>query len=201
MPGDSGCIKRHREKEEICLKLQFITSNMHKFNEISAYLKESGIECQWVKRTYEEIQAETTEEVSLDSAKKLSWEIKQKFFLEDTGLYIESLKGFPGPYSSYVFKTIGNQGILNLLLNKERAAYFLTVISYFNGKEILTFTGKQQGTISMEERGRTGFGYDPIFIPSGCEKTLGEMSIGEKNKHSHRIKALENFIDSVEIED
>lgn len=174
---------------------------MHKFNEISSFLGNRGIECQWVKMKYEEIQGDTTEEISRDSAMKLSRQIEEKFFLEDTGLYINSLNGFPGPYSSYVSRTIGNLGILDLLRNKERSAYFLTVISYFDGEKILTFQGKEDGKIAEEEKGKTGFGFDPIFIPENCEKTLAEMSIEEKNQHSHRINALKSFIRYLGIED
>ena len=130
------------------MKLKFLTSNMHKYNEISAFLGQLGIECQWVKMKYEEIQGESTEEISRDSAVKLSRQMGDKFFLEDTGLYINSLKGFPGPYSSYISKTIGNEGILDLLKNKERSAYFLTVISYFDGTNVLTFQGKLDGRIA-----------------------------------------------------
>jgi dITPase (EC 3.6.1.-) len=101
------------------MKLKFLTSNMHKYNEISAFLGQLGIECQWVKMKYEEIQGESTEEISRDSAVKLSRQMGDKFFLEDTGLYINSLKGFPGPYSSYISKTIGNEGILDLLKIKK----------------------------------------------------------------------------------
>ena len=183
------------------MMLKFLTSNMHKYNEISAFLGQLGIECQWVKMKYEEIQGESTEEISRDSAVKLSRQMGDKFFLEDTGLYINSLKGFPGPYSSYISKTIGNDGILDLLKNKERSAYFLTVISYFDGMNVLTFQGKLNGRIAEEEKGKTGFGFDPVFVPENCENTLAEMSIEEKNQHSHRINALKSFISYLEIED
>ena len=116
-------------------------------------------------------------------------------------MYINSLKGFPGPYSSYISKTIGNEGILDLLKNKERSAYFLTIISYFDGANVLTFQGKLNGRIAEEEKGKTGFGFDPVFIPENCEKTLAEMSIEEKNQHSHRINALRSFISYLGIED
>ncbi|MHB1441031.1 MAG: XTP/dITP diphosphatase [Cuniculiplasma sp.] len=180
------------------MNLDFITSNEHKFREISRYLEKTGIECKWIRTSYEEIQADTTEEISRDSAEKISGKRSGKFFLEDTGLYIESLRGFPGPYSSYVLRTISNRGILNLLNGMDRSAHFLTVISYFDGSQVRTFTGKLEGHISMESRGSTGFGYDPIFIPEGNDRTLGEMDVEEKNRNSHRINALKKFIDFLE---
>ncbi len=176
------------------MKLDFITSNKHKYEEIAAFLSGADVTCTWVKETYEEIQGDSTEEISWDSALKLSERRKDPFFLEDTGLYIDSLGGFPGPYSSYVAKTIGNRGILDLLVNREREATFLTVISYWNGMDILTFSGSLKGEISKSINGTTGFGYDPIFIPEGAGATLGEMDLPTKNRFSHRIRAMEKFL-------
>lgn len=143
---------------------------------------------------YEEIQADTTEEISQDSARKLISKIGAPFFIEDTGLYIISLRGFPGPYSSYVQSTLGNQGILLLMGGKDPTAFFLTVITYFDGKRLHQFPGKLQGKISSDARGEKGFGYDPIFIPAGHKMTLAEMSIEEKNKISHRSIAVREFL-------
>lgn len=176
------------------MKLDFITSNKHKYEEISAYLSERHIECRWIHESYEEIQGDTTEEISRDSAMKLSRQRSEPFFMEDTGLYIHALKGFPGPYSSFVAKTIGNTGILKLMDNMERSANFLTVISYWDGKQIHSFEGSIDGEITNEIRGNNGFGYDPIFMPSGSKNTLGEMDISQKSRFSHRINALDKFL-------
>lgn len=173
----------------------FVTSNQHKFLEINRMMGYSGISVSWKKMKYEEIQADTTEEISLDSARKLSSVIDEPFFLEDTGLFIDSLRGFPGPYSSYVQSTIGNSGILHLLGGLDRSAYFLTVITYYDGRQYVQFSGKLVGTIADSERGRSGFGYDPIFQPEGQRETLGEMDIEKKNSISHRSKAAKAFIE------
>ncbi len=178
--------------------LRFITSNEHKYEEIRQYLKERGIECQWVRMKYEEIQDDTTEAISLASAQYLRGKVEEPFFLEDTGLYVKELRGFPGPYSSYVLRTIGNEGILSLLKGRERDAIFKTVISYCENGNISQFTGILKGRIGEYERGSSGFGFDPIFIPEGSEKSLAEMSIREKNEHSHRINALRQFMEFLE---
>ncbi|MCL4345189.1 MAG: XTP/dITP diphosphatase [Candidatus Thermoplasmatota archaeon] len=180
------------------MRLRFVTSNEHKFREISAFLAMHGDECEWVRMKYEEIQDDTTESISLASARFLRGKVPEPFFLEDTGLYIDSLKGFPGPYSSYVQSTIGNSGILSLLKEKGREASFRTVISYVSGDGIEQFTGILKGSIAQEERGASGFGFDPIFIPRDSSKSLAEMSIDEKNQHSHRINALKLFIAHLE---
>lgn len=180
--------------------IMFVTSNAHKFQEVREIMESSSIEVQWHEMQYEEIQADTTEEISRDSCIKLAKKIEGKFFLEDTGLYIDPLNGFPGPYSSFVQKTIGNKGILRLLHNNGRNARFLTVISYWNGKDVIQFRGELEGKISYTERGSTGFGYDPIFIPDGYEKSLSEMTPAEKNGISHRSTALKKFMDYLKTE-
>ena len=109
--------------------------------------------------------------------------------IEDDGLYIDSLDGFPGPYSSYVHKTIGNQGILDLL-KKNRDAKFISNITYCDKKNLESFEGKLDGCISKSEKG-TGWGYDPIFIPKNTKKTFAELI--DKNNLSHRYKALKKF--------
>ncbi len=155
---------------------------------------EDGFSIEWVKLSYEEIQADETSEISLDSAKKLSHTISDTFFLEDTGLYIESLRGFPGPYSSFVAKKLGNNGILKLLEGKDRKARFVTVITLVENMKFHQFEGVLEGTISIDQKGTGGFGFDPIFVPNGEYRTLAEMSTEEKNRISHRSRALELLI-------
>ncbi len=175
--------------------IEFVSSNRHKFVEIKAMMDEYNIGISWIRMKYEEIQADTTEEISMDSARKLAGLRGKPFFLEDTGLFIASLNGFPGPYSSYVSKRIGNPGILRLLDGLDRDAVFLTVITYWDGNRYYQFSGKLEGQILKVERGDNGFGYDPIFVPLGKEVTLAEMTVEEKNEISHRSRALKKFID------
>jgi len=177
------------------MELTFVTSNEGKFREAEKIAARYGIKLKWRKMEYLEPQGSSLEEIAKLSAEVLSKEIKEAFFLEDSGLFVEALKGFPGPYSSYVFKTIGNEGILRLMDGVEnRKAYFLAVIAYFDGKTVKTFSGKVEGEISTEIRGSKGFGYDPIFLYGS--KTFAEMG-DEKNEVSHRRKALETFFSSI----
>jgi len=175
------------------MKVYFVTSNEGKFKEVKEIGRKYGIEIDWIKRKYLEPQGSDLEEIAKISAQILSEEIKEPFFLEDSGLFIEALKGFPGPYSSYVFKTIGNEGILKLMDGVEdRRAYFLAVIAFWDGEKVLTFKGRVDGRIAEEMRGDKGFGFDPIFEYNG--KTFAEMG-EEKNEVSHRRRALENFFE------
>jgi XTP/dITP diphosphohydrolase len=174
------------------MKLNFITSNEGKFREAREIASSYGIEVAWLKMKYDEFQGDTLEEIAVKSAKALSKAIGEPFFIEDSGLFVEALNGFPGVYSSYVLKTIGNPGILKLMDGVEnRKAYFEAVIAFYDGSEIHTFVGRVEGEIAEEMRGEKGFGYDPIFLYG--DRTFAEM--GEaKNAVSHRRRALENFL-------
>ena len=110
--------------------------------------------------------------------------------VEDDGLFINSLNGFPGPYSSFAYKTIGNKGILNLL-KSERKATFQSVIAYCEKKgDILLFKAAMNGKISRKPMGKR-WGYDPIFIPEGQTKTYAQLD--NKNLVSHRYLAIKKF--------
>ena len=175
------------------MKVYFVTSNEGKFREVKEIGKKYGIEIDWIRREYLEPQGSDLEEIAKISAQLLAEEIREPFFLEDSGLFIEALKGFPGPYSSYVFKTIGNEGILKIMNGVEdRRAYFLAVIAFWDGEKVLTFKGRVDGRIATEMRGDKGFGFDPIFEYNG--KTFAEMG-EEKNEVSHRRQALESFFE------
>ncbi len=173
------------------MTIYFVTSNKAKFEEAKKIAEEYSISIEWYNKKYIEIQGNSLEEIAKRSAKMLIGEINGKFFIEDSGLFIEALNGFPGPYSSYVFKTIGNDGILKLMKGvKNRKAYFMAVVAFYDGKDIKIFKGFVQGEISSEKRGEKGFGFDPIFLYKG--RTFAEMG-EEKNKVSHRRRALEQL--------
>ena len=116
--------------------------------------------------------------------------------VEDAGLFIKALKGFPGTYSSYVQETLGNQGILKLLDGvNDRYAEFRSVIGYCApNSEPKIFLGKVIGEIAVEEKGDLGFAFDPIFYVPNEGKTFGELTTEEKNQFSHRKNSLEKFI-------
>ncbi len=183
-------------------EIYFITHNTHKFKEAAEIAKGHKIPIKWIDIEYEEIQADDLEDIALASCKKLieiKPELKNKhFFIEDAGLFIESLNGFPGPYSAYIFQTIGNEGILDLMKSKEnKAAYFKSVIAFFVNGNIKLFVGKTEGTIITEKRGAKGFGFDPIFLPADEALTFAEMSLTTKNLYSHRQKSLREMFTSL----
>jgi XTP/dITP diphosphohydrolase len=177
-------------------KLYFITSNKGKLREATEKLRPLGYSVIQKDLGYPEIQADLLEEVARQGIDHVKARFPYAFMLEDAGLFIDSLQGFPGVYSKYVFFTIGLPGILKLLQGLEnRNAVFRSVYAYSEpGKKPVIVTGECKGIISNEQQGKQGFGYDPIFIPNGAKKTFGEMTIEEKNLFSHRGKALEKLI-------
>lgn len=167
-----------------------VTENRNKFEEILEVAKEYGIKLEMCDGAKLEFQADSIEEVVLKSALLAYLYLRRPVLVEDAGLFVESLNGFPGPYTNYVYKTIGIDGVLKLLNGIEnRRACFKSAIALVYNNRIYTSTGEVCGTISHIPRGSRGFGYDPIFIPSGESRTFAEMTIYEKNLYSHRAKA------------
>ena len=169
--------------------LFFASSNIHKFNEAKKILNEFGINLGFFKCDLEEIQSNSLKEIAKHKAEQAFKKCKKPIIVEDDGIFIDSLNGFPGPYSSYVFKTIGNKGILKLL-KQNRKAKFISVITFYDRKNFESFESKVNGTISKEIIG-VGWGYDPIFIPCNSKKTFAQLK--NKNEISHRFKSLKKF--------
>ena len=174
----------------------FVTSNVHKFSEARQAFYKYKVAVAMLRIEAIEIQDDNLENIAKASAIDAVKNWGLPIIVEDAGLFIETLNGFPGPYSSYVYRTIGTVGILKLMKNvDEREAYFQSVVA-FNGPEQTPrcFHGKAKGKISLEERGSLGFGFDPVFEPSGGgNRTFAEMTTSEKNEHSHRAGALRKF--------
>jgi len=175
--------------------IYFITGNKGKVLEAEKKFSDLNIEVIQKDLGYPEIQADTLEDVAIFGAEFIERKIDSPFILEDAGLFIDDLGGFPGVYSAYVFYKIGCKGILKLL-NKNRKASFRSVFAYGKpGEKPMLFIGETTGIIITKERGNNGFGYDPIFIADGQKKTFAEMDTIEKNKISHRGKSLDKLLD------
>ena len=177
------------------MELFFVTHNEAKYEEAKQVGLEYNLEIGWLNLEYEENQEDDIEEIALNSCKnllKVNQKMKTKdFFLEDAGLFIDTLNGFPGPYSAYVFQTIANEGILDLMKKEtNRKAYFKSVVALHHKGEISLYQGITEGEIIYEKKGEKGFGFDPIFRPNSSNQTFAEMSLKTKNLYSHRQKSL-----------
>lgn len=121
-------------------------------------------------------------------------------FADDTGLEVDILNGSPGVYSArYAGPQRSDTDNMRLLLENlegeiNRKAQFRTVISLIMGGKETLFEGVLRGAINTSPKGDNGFGYDPIFEPEGLEVTLAQMNLEEKNKISHRARAMQQLI-------
>lgn len=175
--------------------IAFVTTNAGKFREVSARLADAGFKIVHDDRSYPEVQADRLEKVVRFAATVLDDQVRGDYLIDDSGLFIDAFGGFPGVYSSYVYKRLGCAGILRLMeAAKGRTASFETVFLLRTGGDHEVFHGACRGTIATEERGKGGFGFDPIFVPDGAAKTFGEMTLTEKNAHSHRARAVDALV-------
>jgi XTP/dITP diphosphohydrolase len=176
----------------------FATNNFHKFDEARRVLAEHKIAVGMLRVKALEIQSDSLSDIAQASAIDAFRRCSLPVIVEDAGLFVDVLNGFPGPYSAYVYKTVGNAGLLKLMGKVAyRKAAFKSATVYCDGRGApVCFEGEAAGKIISEERmgdGKSGFGFDPIFQPDGSAKTFAEMDIEEKNGFSHRANAVRKF--------
>jgi non-canonical purine NTP pyrophosphatase (RdgB/HAM1 family) len=177
--------------------LYFITGNKGKFDEVKAILPE----VEQLDIDLPEIQEIDAREVIKAKLAAAFAHREGEFIVEDLSLYLESLNGLPGPLIKWFLKTIGNEGLVNLAarLGNDRAVA-KTIIGYAKGADdIRFFEGAIEGRI-VAARGEGGFGWDPIFLPDGYDKTFGEMTLQEKNDISMRRIAANKLKEFLETE-
>ncbi len=192
------------------MKLIFATNNQHKVEEIRhsigqqfelLTLKEAGIDVD-IPEPHDTIEANASEK-----SKTIYRMTNTNCFSEDTGLEVAALNGEPGVKSArYAGEDKAFDKNIDKLLHKlegkdDTRARFKTVISLIiDGKETL-FEGICNGRIIRERKGSKGFGYDPVFVPDGSEKTFAEMELEEKDRYSHRAKATQKLVTFLNILD
>lgn len=179
------------------MRIGFATTNPGKLSEAQAKLGSLGHDVVGLDVTIEEIQAEDLATVARHKAAGIEGQADPPYFVEDAGLFVDALSGFPGVYSAYVHKTVGHEGLVHLLAgvpHARRTARFEAVVAYVDVEgETRTFDGRVEGRIVHEPRGTHGFGFDPVFQPDGYETTFAELTDREKNAVSHRARALDAF--------
>ncbi|OCH94490.1 Maf/Ham1 protein [Obba rivulosa] len=175
-------------------KLTFVTGNANKLKEVQAILAESQIEIDSQDLDIPEVQG-TTQEVALAKCKRAAELLGGPCITEDTALCFEALHGLPGPYIKHFMKELGHEGLNTLLVGfPTTAAWALCTFAYSAGPgtEPILFEGRTDGRI-VPARGPTKFGWDPCFEPQGFDQTYAEMPAEQKNKISHRYRALEKL--------
>ena len=178
------------------IEINFASNNPNKVTEVTEILCAFNITVIPVNLKTREIQADRLEDIATDSAKATAEFSGKTVVVEDAGLFVDKLNGFPGPYSSFVNRTIGCKGMLKLMKGtRRRSAVFRSAVAYCEPhSEPELFMGEVKGMISLSERSGRKFGFDPIFIPGRVfSKTFSQMDISEKNKISHRFKAFKKL--------
>ncbi len=165
-------------------QIYFGTTNAGKLKEASNIL---GIEVLGCGLDIEEIQSLDPIKVAVQKARDYYAKLQKPVLVEDVSLSFLALNGIPGPYINDFLKALGNQGLIDLLADKsDRRAIAQTTLVY----DEHVFIGKIEGTIAPELAGDNGFGWDPIFIPDGYDKTYAEMKDDGKNQCSMRALAF-----------
>lgn len=188
-------------------QITIATKNAGKAKEFKAFFKpfhvkaSSLLELEQIPDDIEET-GTTFEENAELKAKGIAEQIAGPVLADDSGLVIDGLDGRPGVYSARFagLDATDDDNIQKVLKEmhdieaKERTARFVSVLAlYIPGKGTFFSKGYCEGQITLQKRGTNGFGYDPIFVPTGYTKTLAELSSTEKNSISHRSKAMENM--------
>ncbi len=208
------------------MTLWFMTSNVSKVAEASQHFSKYGVEVKQFNFEAIEPQSDNLEEVAIAKLQQAIPHLpnpNDMLLVEDAGLFIDALDGFPGVYSSYVLQTIGKHGILKLLDqlksedplqdSKIRSAEFRAVAAIYCKGQTLVSEGICPGRISHEINGEGGFGFDPIFIPADLDlngnpleigelgpksthgNTFAAISLEEKQEYSHRRRAISGIIE------
>ena len=177
------------------MTLYFITGNKNKFREVKSILGE----VEQVDIDLPEVQDIDARIVVETKLKEALCRRKDAFILEDTSLYLDCLKGLPGPLIKWFLKTVGNQGLADIAEKMgDNKAEAKTIVGFAKGpEEIYFFEGIIRGKI-VQPRGESNFGWDPIFLPDGAAKTFAEMTPEEKNSVSMRrlaLNKLKKFLD------
>lgn len=180
----------------------FATNNLHKLEEVRAMLGHDRVRSLADIGCHEELPEdhETLEENSMQKALHVAERYRIDCIADDSGLEVDALQGAPGVWSAmYAGPERDSEKNIDLLLHRmqgvtDRRARFRTVITLVRSGRPVVFTGEVSGVITDRRRGGRGFGYDPVFLPDGFDRTMAELSMEEKNRISHRAAAVRALV-------
>jgi XTP/dITP diphosphohydrolase len=173
----------------------YVTKNDGKYKEVKGILASHGIVMHHIKDEKPELQDEDLEKIAAYASKELATRHGKAIVTEDTGIFFDAYPGFPGPFTKFVYQSLGFKGLFKLLDGMPRKAYFRTVVGFCEpGKEPMLFDGILKGTIAGKpiEGGHDSLPYDQIFIPDGYTVPLS-MMMEKKQEISHRKLAFSKF--------
>jgi inosine triphosphate pyrophosphatase len=170
--------------------LTFITGNLNKLKWTQRYIH---IPLEHKKLDLVEIQSLDSRTVVEHKVKEAFSIVKNPVLVEDTSLIFNAWGNLPGTFVKYFVEELGNEGLCKLLTASDRSAIAKATYGVFDGNKLFFFEGSIQGSIATMPIGNEGFGWNPIFIPNGCEKTYAEMTDEEIDQVSIRKIALEKM--------
>ncbi len=177
--------------------ITFITGNAVKAEQVGRHL---NVPILHTKLDLVEIQSLDLEEIIKYKAEEAYRQVNVPVLVEDTSLVFNALGKLPGPLIKWFLQQLGNDGLSDLLAAyRDRSAVAQVMFGYYDGTTLHTFEGQMRGRIAPSPRGEKGFGWDPIFIPQGYDKTWGEMTVEEQSETSMRkiaLKKLELFLNN-----
>ncbi len=169
------------------MKFTLITGNAGKAEEVARYI---GMQIPHQSFDLEEIQSLKLEDVVRDKAARAFEKVGEPILVEDVSLVFHALGKLPGPFIKWFRKELSNEGLCRLLDEKDRSCTATVCYGLHDGKEIHLFEGSMVGSVALSPRGDNSFGWSPIFIPEGYEKTYAELSTEEQSLVAMRNKAL-----------
>jgi len=176
-------------------KIYFITGNKSKFKEAKILLGNLNIDLVQKDLGLNEIKTLDQETVVLEKARQAFKKLKKPVLVDDTAIYFENYRNFPGTYTKTLFQSIGFEGVERLLKGVNKKAYFKTLICYKDNNVTKVFSGTWKGKIvnQISKMFNPDWQYNSVFIPAGFKKPLSEIPLEERAKNSHRKKALDSL--------
>ena len=175
------------------MEISFVTKNPHKAKEVETILGDIGVSIVHTPLTIHEIQTEDIKLIVRDKVLKAFSQVGRPVFIEHTGLYIDSLEGFPGGLTQVFWDKLKADKFSELFGGLENTSMTAkTVIAFCDAKKVYIFEGSVEGNIAPEPKGNREFQWDCVFIPKGFEETFAEMG-NKKNEISMRKLAFDNF--------
>ncbi len=173
-----------------------ITGNAGKYREAARIAEGYGIGVKMLDYPKIEIQSNSNEHVSMVAALLAYSHLGAPLVVEDSGIFINALNGFPGVLAHFIKGGIGIEGVLKLMEGKkDRSAFFKAAVSYVDNDAVKCFTGICRGSISHKEIGEPeeSLPFDSVFMPEGSKVTFAEMGVDEKSRYSHRAEAFKKL--------
>jgi len=170
--------------------ITFVTGNIGKVEEVSRFL---GVPVMHEALDITEIQSLSSEEIVRDKAERAFKQLNRPVLIEDVSLEVPSLNNLPGPFIKWFEQALGNEGLCRAVDGKDRSCVTRVTYGYHDGKEVHIVDGEMRGTIAEHPKGERSFGWAPIVIPEGLDKTYAELSDEEQEEVAMRVKALKKL--------